>query len=145
MMDLHLDNTSSAPDDRKPRDKSTSDGSTKSNSAMRKDESPSDSEHSPKGDTPEINLLDQHQIACKTFIEMAAKYRHYPELTDDFKSDAAYEKHGGFALRDKELLGRLRSSGTEVVKMVGKKIFSGKFNLTQISFPIKCMQPKSII
>jgi hypothetical protein len=42
----------------------------------------------------------------------------------------AYVKHGGFALTDKELLARLRSSGTEVVKMVGKKIFSGNFNLT---------------
>lgn len=72
-------------------------------------------------------------------------FKHYSDLTDDFKSEAAYKKHGGFALRDKELLGRLRSSGTEVIKMVGKKIFSGKFNLTQISFPIKCMQAKSII
>jgi len=28
---------------------------------------------------------------------------------------------------------------------VGKKILSGKFNLTTISFPIKCMSPHSIL
>lgn len=28
---------------------------------------------------------------------------------------------------------------------MGKKILSGKFNLTTISFPIKCMCPKSML
>ena len=38
-------------------------------------------------------------------------------------------------------MSRLRGSATEILKMVGKKLFSGNFDLTKISFPIKCMGP----
>jgi hypothetical protein len=48
-------------------------------------------------------------------------------------------------LLDNELTSRLRSAGKEILKSVGKKILSGKFNLTTISFPIKCMCPKSLL
>ena len=44
-----------------------------------------------------------------------------------------------------ELLARLRSAGTELLKSFGKKIMSGDFNLTAISFPIKCMSHKSLL
>ena len=126
------------------RDKSASAGSTESSSAVRKAESSKSSERN-SDDQDQIVQLPQKITEHDKYVERATKFKHYRDLTDDFKSDAAYVKYGGFALRDKELLGRLRSSGTEVIKMVGKKIFSGKFNLTQISFPIKCMQAKSII
>lgn len=56
-----------------------------------------------------------------------------------------YEKHGGFALRDKELVKRLRSFGTETIKTAAQKIFKGQFNLTTLSFPIRCMSPKTVI
>lgn len=46
---------------------------------------------------------------------------------------------------DSELSGRLRSAGKEILKTVGKNILSGKFNLTTISFPIKCMCPSSML
>mmetsp|Transcript_19441 Transcript_19441/g.14108 ORF Transcript_19441/g.14108 Transcript_19441/m.14108 type:complete len:171 (+) Transcript_19441:1528-2040(+) len=39
----------------------------------------------------------------------------------------------------------MRSAGKEILKEAGKKILSGKFNLTTISFPIKCMCPKSML
>lgn len=39
----------------------------------------------------------------------------------------------------------MRSAGTEIVKMVGKKLFSGNTDLTKISFPIKCMAPISTL
>lgn len=48
-------------------------------------------------------------------------------------------------MTDPELTSRLRSAGKEILKCVGKKILSGKFNLTTISFPIKCMCPKSML
>ncbi len=57
--------------------------------------------------------------------------------------DASY--YGGFQLVDDELTSRLRSAGTEILKTVGRQILSGKFNLTTISFPIKCMCPLSIL
>ena len=58
-------------------------------------------------------------------------------------STAGY--YGGFACTDQVLLKRLRSAATEIVKMIGKKLFSGKTDLTKISFPIKCMAPVSTL
>ena len=52
--------------------------------------------------------------------------------------------YGGFVCRDAVLQKRLRSCATEIMKMVGKKLFSGQ-DLTKISFPIKCMAPTSTL
>ena len=49
--------------------------------------------------------------------------------------------YGGFQLLDGALTSKMRSAGKEILKTVGKKILSGKFNLTTVSFPIKCMCP----
>lgn len=38
-----------------------------------------------------------------------------------------------------------RAIGKEVIKEIGKRILSGKFNLTKIPFPIKAMIPKSVL
>ena len=66
------------------------------------------------------------------------------ERSDDVKDpNAGY--YGGFQLTDEETTTRMRGAATELVKMAGKKILSGDFNLTRISFPIKCMCPKSIL
>lgn len=74
---------------------------------------------------------------------MARNFRGY-KYRDDFRApDAGY--YGGFDLKDSELTSRLRSAGKEILKTVGKKILSGKFNLTTISFPIKCMCPLTML
>jgi hypothetical protein len=39
----------------------------------------------------------------------------------------------------------MRSAAKEIIKAVGKKILSGSFNLTTVSFPIKCMCPRSML
>lgn len=39
----------------------------------------------------------------------------------------------------------MRSIFTEVMSQLGKKILSGSFNLTTISFPIKAMIPASLL
>jgi len=65
-------------------------------------------------------------------------------MKDDYKSQDTFKK-GGFILKDKIILDRLRSSASEVIKIIGRKLFTGDFNLTTISFPIKCMSAKSIL
>lgn len=68
------------------------------------------------------------------------KFQHH----DDFKTnDTPY--YGGFEIKDPALQAKLRSAATELIKSAGKKIMSGNFNLTTISFPIKCMSPKSLL
>jgi hypothetical protein len=39
----------------------------------------------------------------------------------------------------------IRSTGYDIIKQIGKKILSGDFNLTTISFPIKVMIPLTIL
>ena len=39
----------------------------------------------------------------------------------------------------------LRSVKWKVLKMIGKKILNGKFDLTKIHFPIELCQPKSLL
>ena len=43
-----------------------------------------------------------------------------------------------------EVQKRLRSCATEIMKMIGKKLFSGA-DITKISFPIKCMAPTTTL
>ena len=50
---------------------------------------------------------------------------------------------GGFQLLDPEATSRMRGAVTEFLKNLGKKIYSGDFNLTRTSFPIKCMASRS--
>lgn len=79
-----------------------------------------------------------------SIIEKARHFNGYRNYKDDYRApDAGY--YGGFDLKDPELSSRLRSAGKEILKSVGKKILSGKFNLTTISFPIKCMCPLTIL
>ena len=48
-------------------------------------------------------------------------------------------------MKDNELIHRLRSSAKEMLKTIGRKLLSGSFNLTTVSFPIKCMCAKSTL
>lgn len=47
--------------------------------------------------------------------------------------------------KDYEKTKKLRSVGYEILKQIGKKILSGDFNLTTISFPIRIMLPLSML
>lgn len=64
--------------------------------------------------------------------------------TDDSRSENA-SGYGGFELTDDDLLGRHRSVISEMVSKAGRKLLSGDFNLTRISFPIRCMSKDSAI
>lgn len=77
------------------------------------------------------------------FMALAKSFKPFNRSDDYRDTDAGY--YGGFQLLDNELTWRLRSAGKEILKTVGKQILTGKFNLTTVSFPIKCMCPKSIM
>lgn len=71
-------------------------------------------------------------------------FSHFTDRKDEFRIDTA-SSSGGFELRDAEQTSLLRSAGTEIIAMAGRKIMQGDFNLTRISFPIKCMSPQSLL
>lgn len=77
------------------------------------------------------------------FIQSAQAWTPIPS-SDDYRVPAAH-KSGGLSLLDQEIVSKIRSVGTEILKQLGKKILSGNFNLTQISFPIRCMQASTAL
>jgi hypothetical protein len=75
---------------------------------------------------------------------VAARNWQFIEKHDDYRSPLA-DKKGGLPLVDKVVLKLLRDAGKEILKDLGRKILKGDFNLTTVSFPIKCMQPQTIL
>jgi hypothetical protein len=74
----------------------------------------------------------------------AARNWRFIDEHDDYRSPQA-DKKGGLPLVDKAVLKLLRDAGKEILKDLGRKILKGDFNLTTVSFPIKCMQPQTIL
>lgn len=63
---------------------------------------------------------------------------------DEFRVEIAH-KSGGTACLDKSIVNLSRSVGKSMLKEIGRKIISGNFNLTTVSFPIRAMIPKSAL
>lgn len=76
-------------------------------------------------------------------IDNAKNFKPFTR-SDEYRVPDAY-KDGGFGLTDQVIVNKYRTAGKEIIKSVGRQILSGNFNLTSISFPIKCMQANSIL
>lgn len=82
-------------------------------------------------------------MEVKIFLIMNSINR-ISELKDEFRPFYSSLK-GGILLQSDEIHSLIRSAGYEVIKLIGKKILNGDFNLTTVSFPIKVMLPKTIL
>jgi len=91
-----------------------------------------------------LEKLDPQRMLEK-FLEEKLKNWTYSNMKDDYRPDYANKSSGGIDFKNKELVSLLRSSGYDIIKQIGKKIISGDFNLTTISFPIKVMIPMTIL
>lgn len=54
-------------------------------------------------------------------------------------------KNGGKIAENEKVIDKLRTIAKGVVIAIGKKLLSGEFNLTTVSFPIRAMLPKSVL
>lgn len=63
---------------------------------------------------------------------------------DDYRASFAYSD-GGIRCEDEAQVDKLRSVGKEVIKIIGRKILSGEFNLTKVSFPVRACHPKTAL
>jgi hypothetical protein len=88
---------------------------------------------------PVVQVEEVKVEVVNPFIE-SAKLWQPVERKDDYRVPEASSK-GGIPLIDPAIVSKLRSVGKEIIKSVGKKVLQGDFNLTTISFPIRCMQP----
>lgn len=84
------------------------------------------------------NDFKTEEILAKAAAWKISKYK------DDYRKPPA-DEIGGLPLVDQRVMEILRSVAKEFVKQFFGKILSGNFNLTTISFPIKCMRPVSLI
>ena len=89
-------------------------------------------------------IFEKLHSLFKDEVKKFLKENKIEELTDIQRPFEA-NKWGGIDFHNKEITALIRSSGTEIIKQIGKKILSGDFNLTTISFPIKVMIPYSIL
>jgi hypothetical protein len=81
-------------------------------------------------------------------LAKAKGFRGFPKYKagkDEYRHPKDASPYGGIHLNNNELINRLRSSGKEMLKTIGKKLLNGDFNLTTVSFPIKCMCAKSTL
>jgi hypothetical protein len=83
--------------------------------------------------TPEPTVQPENSLV------RAAREFEYPGIKGEYRVSNCYES-GGFALLDVEVRDKLRSVAKEILRQMGRKILNGDFNLTRVSFPIKCMQ-----
>ena len=79
----------------------------------------------------------EQRAACR---QLALDWRPFEDIKDDFRHPEAH-KDGGFPLNDAEVIGKYRNAFKDIVKQLGRTIFSGKFNIGSVSFPISCMSP----
>jgi hypothetical protein len=87
-----------------------------------------------------------HSVSLwQKFYEEKLKNWTYSNLKDEFRPDCANKSNGGIEFQNKQLTSLMRSTGYDIIKQIGKKIISGDFNLTTVSFPIKVMLPMSIL
>ena len=91
------------------------------------------------------NKKDFSMLLYEKFLNEKLKKWSYSNLKDEFRPENANKSTGGIDYTNKELVSTMRSTGYDVIKQIGKKIITGDFNLTTISFPIKVMLPLSIL
>eukprot|EP01022_Parablepharisma_sp_SALTPOND_P008166 TRINITY_DN135305_c0_g1_i1.p2 TRINITY_DN135305_c0_g1~~TRINITY_DN135305_c0_g1_i1.p2 ORF type:complete len:549 (+),score=77.91 TRINITY_DN135305_c0_g1_i1:2783-4429(+) len=88
-------------------------------------------------------VVEKNRYRTREVIERA-KALSYSRYKDEYRVPPADET-GGLPLVDPKVLETLRGVAKEYLKQFFGRIFSGNFNLTTISFPIKCMRPISVL
>jgi hypothetical protein len=91
-----------------------------------------------------IEEIVEEEVPLNPYLVKAAEWKPLP-LKDDHRHPALSNDKGGIALTDKKIMNTLRDAAKELIKTLGRKILKGDFNLTTVSFPIKCMQPRTVL
>ena len=66
------------------------------------------------------------------------------DLQDNYRDPEAYSG-GGFPLNDQVVISKFRTAFKNLISQVGRQLLTGRFNLTNVSFPISCMSDQSIL
>jgi hypothetical protein len=96
-----------------------------------------------KSEILDITNFNQLEFFNQFLNEKLSKWR-VSSHKDEHRPSYA-NKSGGIDLLNKEVTTLIRSVGYEIIKQIGRKIISGDFNLTTVSFPIKVMLHLTIL
>jgi len=89
----------------------------------------------------DLDLLRKNFIKKIDEFQKNSKFLQYK---DEFRPESTSSK-GGIKFEKQEITSLLRSSATDIIAQIGKKLITGDFNLTTVAFPIKVMIPISIL
>lgn len=92
-------------------------------------------------------LLEENYLSMSKLYELFLEEVSQLKISDfdDIYRPNQANKKGGIDFHNDEVTSMIRGAGTDIIKQVGKKILSGDFNLTTISFPIKVMIPYTML
>ena len=88
--------------------------------------------------------LNPNVLYEKFFLKYIQNFK-YPEDKDEYRPNYGNKKKGGIDFKYKKTMKLIRSIGIDLLKEIGKKLLSGQFNLTTVSFPIKVMIPITVL
>jgi hypothetical protein len=90
-----------------------------------------------------LNKVKYNEMSREEIFNMIAVWKPLADHQDVRYPHA--HKSGGKIPENDKLTKKIRGLAKEIVYSLGKKILSGNFNLTTVSFPIKAMVPKSYL
>lgn len=76
-------------------------------------------------------------------VEDGIEYVFYDAPDAELHPDASPD--GGILCTDKEVMERQKSAVVDIMKSLGKKLITGKFDLLKISLPVKIFEPRSYL
>lgn len=76
-------------------------------------------------------------------VEDGIEYVFYDAADAELHPDASPD--GGILCMDKEVMERQKSAVVDIMKSLGKKLITGKFDLLKVSLPVKIFEPRSYL
>jgi hypothetical protein len=77
------------------------------------------------------------------YLEKARKFQPCYYFDDYRHPDAS--PNGGIKLENPETTQKMRNALKKLIYEVGRKILLGNFDLSQVSYPIECLEPRSVL
>lgn len=85
----------------------------------------------------------QQEEEATVIVEDGIEYVFYDAVDAVLHPDASPD--GGILCTDKEVMERQKSAVVDIMKSLGKKLITGKFDLLKISLPVKIFEPRSYL
>lgn len=90
-----------------------------------------------------LGSSQQRDEEVTVVVDEGVEYVFYDAVDAALHPDASPD--GGVLCTDKEVMERQKSAVVDIMKSLGKKLLTGKFDLLKISLPVKIFEPRSYL